>query len=164
MSDVAVATPVAMRAEPPRTLPMRDFKISEYEYARFSARLGVGVTIEDALKPEFWVHVVHLLAKAPVTGEPDKAGAVIEIRTVDHSFYAELYVRAVQDRGLLVSVLREPVYFGPKEVSTAQFETRWNVGKRGFDVLRKSDREIVAGGLPTREAAAEWIEKTMKVH
>lgn len=164
--ETAVAAPAAkpVVVEQLRTLPVRDFAISEYAYARFSAQLPAGVPFEDTLRPEFWVHVAHKLQKQPVTGEADKAGAIIEIRTVDHAFFAELYVRAVQDRGLVVSVLREPVYLGLKEVKSVQFEVRWNVGKRGFDVLRKSDRQIVAEGLKTKEAAQDWINKTSQVN
>ena len=79
----------------------------------------------------------------------------------DHSAYAELYVRAVQERGLIVALLGEPIYFGPKTAEHAKFEIKWNVGKRGFDILRKSDREIVADGgkLKTREQAMAWIDR-----
>lgn len=167
MSVAAVAVPAKEAApvvEAPRTLPLREFKLAEYEYARFSARLPQDATFEDALKPEFWVHVAHQLQKKAVTGEPDKAGAVIEVRTVDHAFYAELYVRAVHERGLTVGILREPVYFNKREVSSDKFDIRWNVGNRGYDIVRKSDKEIVASGLKTKDAAAEWITKTSAVN
>ena len=127
--------------------------------------LPVGWTLEDAFKPECWVQVCHLLQREAATNTPDRAGAIIRLRTYDHAFYAELYVRAVQERGLLVGVLREPVYFGPREVpDTTKFEARWNVGKRGFDIIRKSDREIVADGtkIKTREMAQEWIDKSLR--
>ena len=166
MSDVAIAESVkpVKAPEQPRTISVRDFKLCEYEYARFSARLAENVSFEDTLKPEFWVHVAHILQKTPVTNEPDKAGAIIELRTIDHSFYAELYVRAVQEKGLIVSTLREPVYFGPKAVSSETFDVKWNVGKRAYDIVRKSDREIVKGGVPTKEAAQDWIDKTVRAH
>ena len=170
MSDVA-STETASKVkteipkEPDHILKLADFQISDYAYADFAVTLPVGWTLDDAMKPEFWVQVCHKLQREAVTNEPDKAGAIIRVRTRDHAFYAELYVRAVQERGLLVSVLREPMYFGPREVpDTSQFEARWNVGKRGFDVIRKSDREIVADGakIKTREMAQEWIDRTLR--
>lgn len=164
MPDVAEAVKPARAQEQPRAISVRDFRLCEFEYARFSARLAENVAFEDTLKPEFWVHIVHLLQKTPVTNEPDKAGAIIELRTIDHSFYAELYVRAVEEKGLIVSPLREPVYFGPKAVSSNGFEAKWNVGKRAYDIIRKSDREIVKGGVPTKEAAQDWIDKTVRAH
>ena len=152
--------------ESPRALKRTAFQSSEFAYANLSATLPVDWTVEDALKPEFWVHAADMLQKTPVTNEPDKAGAIIELRTVDHAFYARLYVRAAQERGLIVQLLGEPVYFGLKSVESASFETRWNVGKRGYDVIRKSDREIVVDGskIPTKEAAQDWIDKTLKAH
>lgn len=162
MTDVSVAAEPARRVqeqEPPRQLRESSLASSEFAYARLSATLPVGWTIEDALKPEFWVRVAHKFAKTPVTGEPDKTGAIIELRSVDHSFYAQLYVRAVREGGLVVQLIGEPEYFGPRDVKSSNFETRWNVGRRGYDVLRQSDREIVAHGLPTKEAAQEWIDK-----
>jgi len=170
MPNVEVATEPEVKAEKIeqlRALKRASFQSSEFAYANLSATLPVGWTVEDALKPEFWVHVTDMLQKTPVTNEPDKAGAIIELRTVDHAFYARVYVRAVQERGLIVQLLGEPVYFGPKEVKAAsQFEVRWNVGKRGFDIIRKSDREIVGDGskIPTKEAAQDWIDKTLKAH
>lgn len=161
MSDVAVAVKPAPVIEVPRIHP-RDFKLCEYEYARFSARLPIGATFQDALKPEFWVQVCHLLRKNPVTNEPDKSGAIIEIRTVDHAFFAELYVRAVQEKGLVVAVLREPVYFGQQEVKSDRFDVRWNVGARGYDVIRRSDKEVVAKALSTKEEAQSWIDTTLR--
>lgn len=166
MSEVAVATAPkpAARIEPPRVIHPRDFKLIEYEYARFSARLPVGVSFQEVLKPEFWVQIVHLLRKNTITNEPDRSGAIIEIRTEDHAFYAELYVRAVQEKGLIVGVLKEPVYFGLDEVRSDRFETRWNVGKRCHEVVRKSDKNVVQTDLPTKEAAKAWIDTTMKVN
>lgn len=168
MSEVALAAPsvkvVTPEVEPPKALKETALALSEFAFARYSATLPVGWTIEDALKPEFWVRVAHKFQKTPVTGEPDKTGAIIELRSVDHALYAQLYVRAVQEKGLLVQLIGKPEFFGPQAVDSKSFEARWNVGKRGYDVLRKSDKEIVASGLPTKEAAQEWIDKTMRTN
>lgn len=155
--------PLAEKKTPP-SLHASKFHIDGHQYIRFSATLPVGVTIEDALQPEYWVHICHILQKEPVAGDRDKAGSIIEVRTEDHAFYAELYVRAVQERGLIVELVRDVVSFGPKEVLKEEgFETRWNIGKKGFDIIRKTDREIVADAatLPTKEMANEWIVKTV---
>ena len=120
------------------------------------------------MQPEFWSHVCHMLQKQPVTNEPDRAGAIIELRTADHAFYAELYVRAVQDHGLVVELLGDIKTFGPKAVSgngkASKFEIKWNVGKRGYDVIRVSDREIIGDGhkLKTKEMALAWVEEMTK--
>lgn len=172
MSDVAIVTdakvvPVKKSEpipEPPRTLKATAFAQAEFAYARFSATLPVGWTVEDALKPEFWVHIAHKLAKNPITNDPDRSGAVIELRTVDHAFYAKLYVRAVGERGLTVQLMGEPVYFGPREVKSAAYKERWNVGARGYDIIRVSDNEIVAhaGKIKTKEQVQAWIDEAKR--
>lgn len=163
--ETAIPAPAVMvrKEKSPPKLLQRDFMQAEFAYAKMSATLPVGHTFKDALRPEYWVNVAYMLAATPVTNEPDRAGAVIEVRTADHSFYAELYVRGVPEQGLIVSVLREPVYFGPKQDGTPQFDLRWNLGKRGFDVLRKSDGAIVGDGtkFPTKEMALKWVEDTV---
>src|SRR3990167_4368254 len=152
--------------EHPKQLKPTAFQGAEYAYAVYAVTLPEGWTVEDALKPEFWVNVAHKFSKQPVTGEPDKTGAIIELRTVDHAFYARLYVRAVQERALIVTLLEAPIYFGPKEVLSFSFSIRWNVGKRGYDIIRKSDNQIVAGGekIKTKDDAQAWIDETVKVH
>lgn len=169
MSDVSVqpAKKVAEIIEPPKPVlpPGRDgFSITEagFQYATIHVKQPVGHTVEDALRPEYWVHHARALKAEQASGRPDMAGSKIELRTLDHAHYAELYVRAVHENTLVVDLLREPVYFGPKAVGTKELEVRWNVGNRGYDVIRQSDRHVVASKLPTKEAAVEWIDKTMR--
>ena len=147
---------------PPFKIPNNQtvFQLAEHAYGRFSVTLPVGVAFDEVLKPETWSQISHRFMRNPASGEPDRTGAVIEVRTQDHAFYAEIYVRAVRGTVLDVGVIREPVYFGPKDIKTNAYEVRWNVGKRGFDVIRTSDRTIVEGAekFPTKELAYRWIE------
>lgn len=154
-----------VREEPPFKVLQKNFKSSEYAYARFSVVLPEGATIKDTLRPEAWSSVAHVLQTKAYTGEPDLRGAIIEVRTVDHSMFAELYVRAVQDNGLTVQLMRDPVKLGPQVVKDeTKFFTRWNVGARGFDIIRKSDDQLVgaAKDFPLKEQALAWIEETTK--
>lgn len=170
MSDVSVATakkPVAQPVEPEKIVlpPGRDnFSITEagFQYATIHVKQPVGHTVEDALRPEYWVHHARWLKAEQASGRPDLAGSKIELRTLDHAHYAELYVRAVHDNSLVVQLLREPVMLGLQKAGTDAFEVKWNVGERGFYVVRKSDKQTVASKLPTKEAAQEWIDKTMR--
>lgn len=146
--------------DPPRKLLEKDFQLDEqFVYARACVTLPVGWAFEECLKPEFWVNIAPKFKKDQFTNGPEKTGAVVTIRTADHAFYAELYVRAVRERDLIVSIVKEPVYFGPKEVQSDKYETRWNVGKRSYDIIRKSDKEIV-GEAKTKEGVVDWIAKT----
>lgn len=134
---------------------------SAFAYATIQVRQPVGHTIEDALRPEYWVHHAYRLKANPITGQADWAGAKLEIHTEDHSHYAELYVRAVLEKALIVQIINGPHYLGISSAETSGYETRWNVGKRGHDVIRRSDRQIV-GHFATKELAKEWIDETLK--
>ena len=168
MSTATIDKPPASVIAPihrdkPRVILSKNLTPSGHRYGRMEVTMPVGFTIEDAMKPECWANVAHQFRKVAMTNDPDQVGTILELRTEDHAFYAELYIRAVNERSLTVAILREPVYFGPAAVKSAGFETRWNVGKRGFDVLRKSDRQIVAdaASIKTREQAQDWIDKTV---
>lgn len=136
-----------------------NFQTSEYAFARYAVLLPVGWTLEDVLVPEAWAHVAHKLDSNKVSKDPARTGAIIEVRTEDHAFYAELYVRAVRNMALDVQVVLGPVVLGKEQKAHANFDVRWNVGKRGFDIVRKSDKQIVATGIPKKEDAHAWIEK-----
>ena len=166
MSVIATNRAIAEADQLP-TLSISRIAESGHLYGHFDVKLPLGITVKDALRPEFRVPVVHLFKPTPITGAGDATGSVIELRTEDHAFYAQLYVRAVQERGLVVELMAPDkagvCYFGPKKVANGEaFETRWNVGKRGYDIIRKSDREIVGDGtkFPTKEMANDWIVKT----
>jgi hypothetical protein len=173
MPQVSLAQPMAdlakTKTEEAEALPVlppgRDnFSLTEagFQFATIHVKQPVGHTVEDALRPEYWVHHARYLKAEQASGRPDLAGSKIELRTLDHAHYAELYVRAVHENTRVLDLLGEPIYFGPKKVGTAQFDVRWNVGNKGFDVIRQSDRYVVASKLQTREMAQEWIDKTMR--
>jgi hypothetical protein len=149
-----------------RKLPNRDFIESEYAYADISVTMPIGHTIEDALKPEYWSQVAYRLQKNVNNGQPDRSGAIINLRSEDHAFFAQLYVRAVRDAALDVALVGEPTYFGPKTAKTKndKYETRWNVGARGFDIVRSSDGAIVgkASDFRLKEDALQYIEDVLK--
>lgn len=151
--------------EVPRKILARHFMESEFAYADISVTMPVGHTIEDALKPEYWSHVAHRLQQNVLTGAPDRSGAIIRLRSEDHAFFAKLYVRAVRKDSLEVALIGEPTYFGPKGgTKSDKYDTRWNVGARGYDVVRKSDGAIVgrAADLKLKEDAVAFIRDTLR--
>lgn len=147
-------------AKPPYKLAENKLQQEEYAYARMSAVVPADCSFEEILRPEFWSQVAHRFRGDITGGRRDFAGSIVVVRAVDHSFYAELYIREVQQNGLLVGVLREPVYFGPRgDIETVLFKTRWNVGKQRHEVLRRTDNEVVFESA-TKESAMAWIDKT----
>ena len=147
-----------------------DFRIEgQYAFTRSSLTLPVGVPFEAVLHPEFWVALSHMFKKNPQSGTPDRTGGIIEVRTEDNAFFGEVYVRAVRGNLLDVACIGpvmengqpSPVYFGPKDPTVTGYEIRWNIGKRGFDIIRNSDRTIVedAEKFPTKELAIKWLNE-----
>jgi hypothetical protein len=165
MPEAAVETPVLeeRRKVQPYRLLQKDFQETAFGRGHFTVTLPIGVEFEDALKQEFWVNVSHLLESKPNTNEPDLAGSIIIIDSADRGWVAELYVRAVVERGLIVGIKQKPVYQGPKTSGNKLFDTRWNPGKKGHEIIRMSDREIVgdASQFPIKEDALEWINNTI---
>lgn len=164
--ESTTAAPTNAPVQPPKAPPAlktRDFGQAEYKNLRMSAVLQDGQTFDDCLRPEFWASVAYIFRKE-TGGIKDKSGAIIEVRTVDHEFYAELYVRAVLDNGLIVGVLRQPVYLSPKTADPDKFEIKWNVGEQAYNIIRQSDRSIVARNLKVKEQAFAWIAETTKAN
>jgi hypothetical protein len=131
-------------------------------FAKFDVSQPVGHTIEDALRPEYWVNHARFL-KAPSAAERDFAGSKLELHTKDHAHYAVLYVRAVLENSLIVELIGEPVYLGQPVTENGHFKMVWNVGKRGYDIINETDRTLAADGakFPTKEMAQAWIDKTL---
>lgn len=184
MSNTATAekpatAPASTKLDPAAKLD--NFHASEFARASFDHVMDAGIDFEEVFKPGYWRYVFHKLQKNISTNSPDRSGSLIVVGTEDHAFCAHLYVRAVTAAGLIVQCVGPatdksgkmcPVdlatgraWAGPAAVSSDQFDVRWNVGKRGFDILRSSDQQVIidGGNFPTRELALEWIKKTTKV-
>lgn len=184
MSTTAVAekpAPAAAPETPPYVLKPSDFAVYGHRHERLTATVPAGTPFEDCLRPGFWANIVHLMKRNIMTGGADRSGSIIELRTEDHAYYAEIYVRGVLERGLIVRCTGPAIDPATKQACPIDLQTgmalgaasrtreqgpvahlvpKWNPGKRGFDIIR-SDGQIVADGreFPTREQAEEWIGK-----
>lgn len=165
--------------EKQRVLPLSAFKISEYGRARFVATLPGGWSFDEVFKPGFWVYVLKDLQRNPVAGQTEsRAGACIEIMTEDHRFYAELYIRAVLGKGVIVQCVGPQIdrkngkacpvdlqtgqpWIGDSGVKSDKYDIKYNRLKEGFDVIDVDDNQVVrdAGSFPVREMAEAWIAK-----
>lgn len=172
MAEAAVAEKPTIEAKEKQAPPLpvlppanHRFSITEsgYAYAEIDVTQPVGHTVEDALRPEYWVHHAHKLKARVLTGEADRTGAIIRARTDDHAHFATFYVRAVDDRGLRVQLLNKTV-LGVEGKTHKGYERQWNVGKRGYDIIRQSDRQIVADAsrIKTKEDVEAWIAEAQK--
>lgn len=150
--------------EPAPQVKVSTFREIGQIYNRYTVTVPVDWELEDVTEPEAWAQIAGIIDKDKQTGRKAQTGSIIEVRTEDHGWYAELYVRAVRPMALDVHVLKYERIGPSVEKKITGFDTRWNVGKQGFDIIRLSDKQIVGDGkdFPKREDALEWIEK-MKV-
>lgn len=142
-----------------RKLNINDLQEAQYAYGRFSVTIDPEWSLADVLKPEFWSNVSHRFAFDKVTQTSSQRGAIIDVRKEDNSLYAELYVVDADKTSLTVELLRK-YEFGKKlnTVESTQYESRWNAGKKAYQVIRNSDREVVEQ-FKSKADALDWIVK-----
>lgn len=160
----------------PARFPMNDrfHTDTSFAFPRISARIPEHHKFEDTLRPEYWSSIAFKLKGDPRMRTNDYTGAIIEVRTDDHAFMAELYVRGVMDNGLIVSCIGplqddtgkacavniatgEPWAGREEDKPVGGLIAKWNFGKKCFEVHRISDNAMVSTGHKTKELAQKWI-------
>ena len=137
----------------------KNFGLSSFKFNRWSAELEEAQTLDDALDPTFWANHVETIQQDKTGGarKLHGRGDIIEVRKLDSGLYAELLV-VETGRGYVRTVLvREaklPEVSAPEE---SPLTTRWNVGNRCHEVIRKADSVVMQGGFQTKAAAVAWI-------
>jgi len=150
-----------------RKLPESALKRPNYvSTSPWSIILPDGYTVEDMLKPSFWAHVARLF-------DPNVHN-FIEVLNEERTIYARLYVRAIQEQQMVVeNVTFPPDYkgkdkyfiFGPQPQSDddRKLKAKWNVGKRGWDVVSATGQLVQDGKkFPVEEQANAWIDNHIK--
>ena len=108
-----------------------------------------GVTADDMLKPDYWVHVSRKM----------RIGDKIEILAADASWYAEARVVDVDRQGKVgasVAFTLSPVELKREELQRVlDYEAR--VFGSGWQVFKIGDPQPVKRDLPDRVSAEKWI-------
>lgn len=156
--------PEKTEKQPNKALRPRLVLESGTDYMNSAYTMKVEEKFEECLAPEYWANVAHFYAPDPGNHRPSRVGSIIEIRRDDHAFYAKLYIRNATQNTLLVEVTHDgyPKYFGKDVKQTVEgYKRKWDVGKRGFNVIRLSDGAIVgkAEDIRTKEDAVAFINK-----
>lgn len=146
-------------SDSPRKLPPDCIRGEGFGNARWQAYLPAGFAFEDALHPQFWANHARNMKASP--GERRGVGDIIELRDAEHTRIMELYIRGITNTEVFVGILSDRAIVPAVPVTDQTLDVRWNVGARGYDVIRKSDRTIIKGGaaFPLREQAVAWIEQ-----
>lgn len=147
-------------AGPPATMQTRNFEAAGFRYNRWQADLDENQTLEQALEPTFWRHVsTKIMGHNQAT--PKGRGDLIEVRKLDTGLYAELLITEIGNGYVKVAMLRMAEPDVADVPDDAPFLTRWNVGKRGHEVLRRADKMVMSGPFQSKAGAVAWISDHM---
>ena len=136
------------------------FQRSDFAYTRWSADLQEGQTLEHALEPRFWIDQAEKLMGHDKL-KPKGVGDIIELRQPSTGLYVELIVTEVGTGFIKVKPIRA---FEPPKIEIPDdvpFKTKWNVGAKKHEVLRRADNVLMQGDFQTKEAAVAWITQHM---
>lgn len=139
----------------------QNFGRSDFKFNRWSLELLESETIESVMDSVSWKDILHILMGQDKTS-PGGRGDFIEVRKMDTGLYAEFLVLEIGAGFVKLAPIRA---FEPKveEVAdSAPLTTKWNVGKRAHDVIRKSDNTVMKSGFQSKGAAIDWINEHLK--
>jgi hypothetical protein len=139
----------------------KNFGVSTFKFNRWSLELDEGESIDDVSNSAAWANLAPVVMGFDKTA-PKGRGDIVEVRKMDSGLYAEFLIREIGPGFVRLTALRE---FEPETAEIAEgvpFITRWNVGKRSHEVLRKSDSAVMQGGFQSKDSAVAWIENHMK--
>lgn len=137
-------------------IPEALFQAAETVRMTWAVTLPAERSFEETLDPVFWSHVARKIDM--------KFQNFIEVYRADRTLVGQLYVRGILGSNVYVAVIDKPIEFGKQTVATKGLTPVWNEGKKGWDVVRAEDKQVVASGeqFVTREQAEQWIAQQRK--
>jgi hypothetical protein len=129
-----------------------DFGIASYKRSDWHLTLTEAHTMEHVSNPRLWG---DLLGK-PVRGD------TVEAFKPDTGEFAKFVITEAAPGFIKLGRIES---FTPEvvvEIEDAGLETKWNVGKRAFDVIRSADKFVMQGGFQTKASAVAWINDHQK--
>jgi hypothetical protein len=138
-----------------RNVKMRTgaLQTSDHFNPRWSAYLEPEHDMDDVLNPAFW----------SINAPRIERDAIIEIRTVDQRFFAEVYVMAASKSEVIVKVLRHYDLQGEVAALTKaemdQYDVVWKGPTAKWCVVRRADKVKLAERLEDKGEAHNWIKR-----
>lgn len=154
--------------QPKRMVGNADLQRAEFSRAHYRIIIkDLDTTIEDILKPDYWVNVGATLA-----GTGNHEFPIIEIIWGDGSRYVELIVIAARNLFASVRVLRD-VDLNEDNKKAARkekeamsqgtgYKIEWVSPTVKFSVVRESDGERLTEGLATKKEAEQWLDNLLQ--
>ena len=146
--------------EQPKAVPTRkveplkfnEMPASEHDYGQFSIHPEIGVTIEDILKPEYWVHLIPRL----------QMGAEIRVLAKDMSYRAELTVTYPDGKNVRLKCFAHCEFDAVKPEFSMDLAKQYQLNMRGMNkwcIQRLSDGEFIKEFIPTKNEAVVYLDK-----
>lgn len=129
-----------------------DFGVASFKRTEWHLTLTEAHSMDDVQNAALWR---DLLGK-PVRGD------IVEAFKPDSGDWAKFVI--LESAPGFIKLGRTEGYV-PEAVSMPEdtgLETKWNVGKRAFDVIRSADKFPMAGGFQTKASAIAWINDHQK--
>ena len=127
---------------------------ADHYQTRWGALLKAGHGMEDVTRPAYWSILAPRLTK----------GDIIDVRTEDGRFYAEIYVTGVKTTGITVQVLRHVELDGHVKgpIETPDFVYAYKGPSWGHCVIRREDAMVMVKNLESKAEALLWIKDQFK--
>jgi hypothetical protein len=93
-------TPPAAPAPRKHQLPISNLKPVGHFKEPQQAMLPAGWEFEDVFDPGFWASIAPTFQAAGMATGQDTIGTEIEVRTLDHAFFARLYVMGLRKNAM----------------------------------------------------------------
>ena len=126
------------------------FQTSDHYSTRWGAVLSPHHEYSDCFTPGFWSIISHRVDR----------DSIIEVRTEDQRFFAELYVIDSNRQGLSVVELTHFDLQGEDVAlaDDADYEVKWKGPQWRYCVIRKSDDVMVQKHMKTKAEGHAWVQ------
>lgn len=128
---------------------------AEHYFSIYAVVLPEGTSLDDAMKPEYWVHVANRLRQHDT----------IRIIPEDGGYFAEALVTAAGHGFAKVKLLRYESLEedGAEPAETDPSYVKWGGPHSKWRVIRRSDGQVLKEGLTKPDALREAIAYNSKV-
>jgi hypothetical protein len=131
---------------------LRESAIRQAQQTRvvYTAQLPTGTSLEDALKPEFWINFAKRLRPCDQ----------IELIPEDMSFFATVLVVDADSFGANVKVIHSidlDADVIAQQSQTSEYDVRWGGPHDKFRVVRKSDNAVISKGHQNKTLAFQYV-------
>jgi hypothetical protein len=133
------------------TLPPTRLQRAEHYCVQYAVVLPGGVTLDQAMEPDYWAHV----------GKNLRQHDTIRLIPEDGSFFAEALVLTSGPGFAKLKMLRQLSLEedGEPVAATLDFFTKYNGPHDKHVVIRRSDGEKLKTGFATKPEAQRWLDE-----